>query len=129
MQKKAGVGVVLTKTLCCIPKVKKDNRSKLSKMQKKTVGVELATKNLCSFPKAKKGNRSKLSKRQKKAGVGVVLTKTRLNLFTASFLAGSHREPAFFCFITKILSVCRYFFSFRNFCEVPRSYAALKKCL
>ncbi len=36
----------------------------------------------------------KKSRRQKTGGVGV-LTKSRLNLFTATFMAGSRREPVF----------------------------------
>ena len=114
MQKKA-VGLELaTKTLCCIPKVKKDNRSKLSKRQKKAgVGVVL-TKNLCLFPKAKKDNRSETSKKQKKAGGVGVLARTRLNLFTAMFGTGFRREPAFFLFYYKNPKRLPLFFQFQK---------------
>ncbi len=56
-----------------------------------------ATRVLC-LKKAKESNFQESLKMQK-ASVGEVVTKPRLNLFTASFVARSHREDAFFCFI------------------------------
>ena len=49
-QKKAGVGVVLTKTLCLFPKAKKrQSLRNFEKCKKKAVGVEVATKTRLSF--------------------------------------------------------------------------------
>ena len=58
---------------------------------KTTVGVEVLARTLCFLSELTPNTYPT----DAKTGVGEVATKTRLNLFTASFVARSHREPVF----------------------------------
>lgn len=50
-------------------------------------------------------------------------------MLTATYLAGSHREPAFFCVVEFYLRVYRDFFCFRYFRQISCANTTLKQSL